>query len=49
MSYSQEEVEFIKNRYGENSRTYKLLMEAVDFDDDSDDLFVTGSVTLRPK
>ncbi len=47
MSYSQEEIDFIKKRYGENSRTYKLLMDAVG-SDDGDDLVVTGSVNLRP-
>ncbi len=47
MSYSQEQIDFIKQRYGENSRTYKLLMNSID-SDDGDDLVVTGSVNLRP-
>lgn len=47
MSYSQEQIDFIKQRYGENSRTYKLLMNSLD-SDDGDDLVVTGSVNLTP-
>tara|TARA_Y100000287_G_C13918594_1_gene208933 strand:+ start:232 stop:390 length:159 start_codon:yes stop_codon:yes gene_type:complete len=47
MSYSQEQIDFIKQRYGENSRTYKLLMNTLE-SDDGDDLVVTGSVNLRP-
>ena len=47
MSYSQEQIDFIKQRYGENSRTYKLLMDSVN-SDNGDDLVVTGSVNLRP-
>lgn len=47
MSYSQEQIDLIKKRYGENSRTYKLLMDAVPSGND-DDLVVTGSVNLRP-
>jgi len=46
MGYSQEQIDLIKKRYGENSSTYKLLMDAVG-SDDGDDLVVTGSVNQR--
>ena len=47
-NYSKEQLEFIEKKYGKNSRTYKLLMGAVDSKDDDDDLIVTGSVNLKP-
>tara|TARA_Y100001970_G_C14006402_1_gene736086 strand:- start:625 stop:783 length:159 start_codon:yes stop_codon:yes gene_type:complete len=47
MSYSKEEIDWLKKKYGENSRTYKLLMDAVP-SDNGDDLVVTGSVNLKP-
>lgn len=47
-NYSKEELELIEKKYGKNSRTYKLLMGALDSEDDNDVLVVTGSVNFKP-
>ena len=47
MSLAPELIERIKQRYGENSRTYKMVVE--DQNNETDQLTVTGSMNLRPE
>tara|TARA_B100000085_G_scaffold67089_1_gene59799 strand:- start:1167 stop:1331 length:165 start_codon:yes stop_codon:yes gene_type:complete len=47
MALPTETIELIKKRYGENSRTYKMVME--NQTDESEQLTVTGSMHLRPE
>ena len=48
MSLSHERIEFIKQRYGENSRTYKLLIEAEEAEVSNDKSYFEESVNLTP-
>jgi len=47
MSLAPELIERIKQRYGENSRTYKMVIE--NQANESEQLTVTGSMHLRPE